>query len=319
MPVQLPKDLWSDWIDPEERDVANLRGLLEASTTTGFAIREVSSLVNSVTATSTTDDPDASNNDATNPNGTTTDPIVTAPDLRVQKSLIPGNPVNPDLVAGEQFEYLIEIFNDGPSTALADITLADTMPFLAYPTLLDHNSPSLNFDTIDDNFYLYATRFNAGTSSLDRDLVRYPIEIIERTIEPSVWSFDADAGGWEPDFDIDEFTVDDGTLKIVSTGDDPYLSTTGLALPADYATVTITMAVDGPDNFAQLFFHSEDRAEYGDGTVIGFEVVGGGEMRTYELDVSTIPAWNGQITALRFDPVTTGNTTIEIDEITVGP
>jgi putative SOS response-associated peptidase YedK len=48
MPVQLPQDSWADWIDPEERDVANLRGLLEASATTGFEIKEVSSLVNSV-------------------------------------------------------------------------------------------------------------------------------------------------------------------------------------------------------------------------------------------------------------------------------
>lgn len=200
-----------------------------------------------------------------------------------------------------------------------DITLADTMPFLAYPTLLDHDSPSLNFDTVDDRFYLYTTRFNAGTSSLDRDLVRYPIEIVEVTIEPSTWTFDADAGGWEPDFDIDEFGVEDGVLRIVSTGVDPYLSVIGLHIPADYANVTITMAVDGADNFAQLFFLGEEAPEYGDDTVIGFEVMGDGEMHTYELDLSTIPAWTGQITALRFDPVTTGATTIEIDEITIGP
>lgn len=85
-------------------------------------------LDNSVVATSATDDPDESNNDATNPAGSTSDPIVTAPDLRVQKSLVPGDPLEPDLVAGEEFEYLIEIFNDGPSTAVADITLTDALP-----------------------------------------------------------------------------------------------------------------------------------------------------------------------------------------------
>lgn len=86
------------------------------------------SLVNSVTATSTTADPDATNNDAGNPDGSTSDPIITAPDLRIQKSLVPADPAAPDLVAGEPFEYLIEIFNDGPSTAVADIVLADTLP-----------------------------------------------------------------------------------------------------------------------------------------------------------------------------------------------
>lgn len=200
-----------------------------------------------------------------------------------------------------------------------DITLADTMPFSAYPTLVDHDSPSLNYDTIDDEFFLYTTRFNAGTSSLDRDLLRIPVEIVARTIEPSVWAFDDDSGGWSPDVDISEFGVDDGVLRIVSTGDDPYFSATGLNIPADYDTVSVTMAVEGPDNFAQLFFQTDEHVEFGDSTVIGFEVDGGGESRTYELDMSTIPAWNGRISALRFDPVTTGTTTIEIDEITVGP
>lgn len=200
-----------------------------------------------------------------------------------------------------------------------DITLADTMPFLAYPVLLDHDSPSLNFDTIDDRFYLYATRFNAGTSSLDRDLVRYPIEIVERTIEPSSWTFDDDTGGWVPEIDVGEITVTDGAMRFVSTGDDPILVQTGLSIPAAYRRVRITMAVDGPDNFAQLFFLTDSRGEYSNSTVMGFDVVGDGEMQTYELDMSELPAWDGQIVALRFDPVTTDGTTIAIDEITVGP
>lgn len=200
-----------------------------------------------------------------------------------------------------------------------DITLADTMAFVAYPTLLDHDSASPNFDTVDDEFHLYVTRFNAGTSSLDRDLLRYPIEIRAVTVEPSEWTFDVDAGGWQADNHIGEFVVEDGALRMVSTADDPYFSTTGLQIPAAYSRATVTMAVDGGDNFAQLFFIADNELAYSEETQIGFEVVGDGEMHTYDLDLSSIPAWDGSITALRFDPVTTADTTVRIDRIAIGP
>jgi putative SOS response-associated peptidase YedK len=48
MPVLLPQRLWEDWIDPEEQEVANLRGVLEEVADSGYSITEVSSLVNSV-------------------------------------------------------------------------------------------------------------------------------------------------------------------------------------------------------------------------------------------------------------------------------
>jgi len=48
---------------------------------------------------------------------------------------------------------------------------------IGYPTLIDPDSPSLSFDTTDNQVYLYYTKFNAG-SPLDRDLVRVPVEFI---------------------------------------------------------------------------------------------------------------------------------------------
>ncbi|NKB29768.1 MAG: hypothetical protein GKR99_20335 [Rhodobacteraceae bacterium] len=46
----------------------------------------------------------------------------------------------------------------------------------AYPTLIDHQSPSRNFETTGATGYLYLTRNNAGHGSLDRDLLRFPVE-----------------------------------------------------------------------------------------------------------------------------------------------
>lgn len=45
-----------------------------------------------------------------------------------------------------------------------------------YPSLLDPDSPDLNFSTTDDQAYLYYTRNNFGHGSLDRDLVRVPVK-----------------------------------------------------------------------------------------------------------------------------------------------
>jgi hypothetical protein len=46
----------------------------------------------------------------------------------------------------------------------------------AYPTLIDHNSDSRNFETTGTTAFLYLTRNNKGHGSLDRDLLRYPVE-----------------------------------------------------------------------------------------------------------------------------------------------
>jgi len=100
-------------------------------------------LENSATAESPTEDPDPSNNDDTNPNGETSDPIITAPDLRIIKTL-----TDDDLTAGEPFEYVLEVFNDGPSDALGDITVTDTLPpqVVAASVVLS-NTTDCTFDT----------------------------------------------------------------------------------------------------------------------------------------------------------------------------
>jgi hypothetical protein len=44
-----------------------------------------------------------------------------------------------------------------------------------YPSLLDPDSASLSFETVDEFAYLYFTRHNFGQGSLDRDLIRVPV------------------------------------------------------------------------------------------------------------------------------------------------
>ncbi|MEO1747085.1 MAG: hypothetical protein AAFR27_00440 [Pseudomonadota bacterium] len=48
-----------------------------------------------------------------------------------------------------------------------------------YPTIIDHDSPTRNFETADEDMYLYFTRLNKGQSGLDRDLVRVRVEVVK--------------------------------------------------------------------------------------------------------------------------------------------
>ncbi|MEM9999932.1 MAG: hypothetical protein AAF940_03530 [Pseudomonadota bacterium] len=49
-----------------------------------------------------------------------------------------------------------------------------------YPTLIDHDSASRNFETTDGTAHLYFTRLNFGSGNLDRDLVRVPVRIFKQ-------------------------------------------------------------------------------------------------------------------------------------------
>jgi len=51
-----------------------------------------------------------------------------------------------------------------------------------YPSLLDPDSETRNFETTGKKAYLYYTLFNLdylGNSTLDRDLVRVPVEFFK--------------------------------------------------------------------------------------------------------------------------------------------
>ncbi|MEM1332021.1 MAG: hypothetical protein AAGG08_01065, partial [Actinomycetota bacterium] len=89
-------------------------------------------LANTATVSTTTVDTDASNDSSS-----TSDPITGVADLRIDKQLIPGDPANPDLTAGEPYEYQIIVTNDGPSDALETITIVDQLPSQIDPATAD--------------------------------------------------------------------------------------------------------------------------------------------------------------------------------------
>ncbi len=74
-----------------------------------------------------------------------------------------------------------------------------------YPSLIDHNDVSRNFEVTGQSCFLYYTKWNSGT--YDRDLVRVPITFSKKTVT----SFVVNSSG-----DLEDATPGDGICKTTS-------------------------------------------------------------------------------------------------------
>ncbi len=85
-------------------------------------------------------------------------------------------------VWGFYYSFSDDLVNWTGRTLLVEIELPWTVEYPGsdlshlYPSLLDPESASRNFETTDKTAYLYYTRNNYGHASLDRDLIRVPVE-----------------------------------------------------------------------------------------------------------------------------------------------
>jgi hypothetical protein len=218
-----------------------------------------------------------------------------------------------DLVHWTRRKLLLEL----PGENAVDNSATDT--FYAYPSLMDPDSPSMNFQTSDENAYLYVTRFNNGVT-LDRDLIRFPVQIAPPVYPvPTSWRFDSDGNveGWYPQNQLTSFKVLDGNLSMQSTGDDPYMISPPITVPAnEYNRLGIRMKIsDGDLTGAQLFFVTDADPAWDEAKSLYFNVHSDDEYHDYELDLSTVEGWAGVITKLRLDPVESQGRTIDVDII----
>ena len=218
-----------------------------------------------------------------------------------------------DLVHWTRRELLLELPGENA------VRNSATDKFYAYPSLIDPDSPSMNFDTSDGDAYLYLTRFNNGVT-LDRDLIRFPVQITPPVYPvPSSWRFNTDGRteGWHAENQLTSFAALDGSLSMKTTGDDPYLVSAPITVPADeYNRLGIRMKIsDGGLTGGQLFFVTDADSDWNEAKSLYFNVHSDGEYHDYELDLSAVEGWAGVITQLRLDPVESQNRTIDIDII----
>lgn len=198
----------------------------------------------------------------------------------------------------------------------------ETSEFYAYISVIDPDSESMSFETTDGSAYLYMTKFNAGTYSLDRDLVRYPIELRLDEVPPPSWEFetDGDTEGWSELHGVAPLETRGGSLVVESVADDPYITTGPVNSPSQYSTLTIEMTVSGSGETVpgQVFFAPEADPIHTEPNSITFDVIADGAPHEYVLDMSSVPGWEGTIVDLRLDPVPDAGRTITIDSVSLG-
>ena len=217
-----------------------------------------------------------------------------------------------DLIHWTQRKLLIEIPGQNA------VENPETTLHYAYPSVIDPDSPSMNFDTTDNDFYLYITRYN-GAYFLDRDLIRFPVTLTPPVYSvPSSWRFDTnETEGWSVGNQLSSFGASNGILSMESTGNDPYMFSEPITVPAyKYQKIGIRMRVSpGGSTIGQLFFVTDADSDWDEEKSLVFDVIGDGEYHDYILDMSTVNNWAGVITEMRLDPVTSRDRTIEIDII----
>lgn len=202
--------------------------------------------------------------------------------------------------------------------------------YYEYPSLLDPDSSSRNFDTSGKRAYVYLTRFNKrpGANDLDRDLVRIPVEFFPDEVQASldadgkVWEFnkDGDTQGWTALNQLSELKVNKGYLDTNSLGIDPYLVSPIFAVDAQTShTVTIKMKVSAAiEGIGQLFFITADDGNMSEAKSLRFPIQADGEFHEYKLHMSQVPGWKGVIKQIRLDPTDT-QAAVEIDYIWLQP
>ena len=94
------------------------------------------------------------------------------------KFIVIGHGVN-ERVPGFYYSLSDDLVHWTPKKLLMAADLAQNVdwqpPFLAYPSLVDPDSPSMNFDVTGRSPYMYFTRINAMSPKLDFDLLRVRI------------------------------------------------------------------------------------------------------------------------------------------------
>ncbi len=145
--------------------------------------------------------------------------------------------------------------------------------------------------------YPYVSRCNFGGNSLDRDLLRFPIEVQDVIFEAPDWTFDTadDLEGWIAEFDVADLAVTDGNLSCRATGDDPIFLSPALDIPAQFSTVRIRTRVSPGDDdaAAEFFFVTDQDGNYDGNRLVIFDVIDDGSYHDYLLDLTTVPVWDG--------------------------
>jgi len=151
-----------------------------------------------------------------------------------------------------------------------------------------------------------------------------PYDLPESNPQKTKWTFERDSSDWNNTMDMGQVRVESGTLRAVTTGNDPaFFGPPMQARAGQYSHVCIQMrltASSGVTNrdAGQLFWRTKRWPE-NEASSVRFPILVDGQWHDYELPVSENHRWTGIVTRLRLDPGDHKNVEVEIRSIELKP
>jgi hypothetical protein len=132
----------------------------------------------------------------------------------------------------------------------------------------------------------------------------------------TAWEFntEGDLEGWSANGNVAGLEVKDGALVGRSTGRDPILQVPGIEVEAD-SLRRLAFRMRSDRNQRVQVFWATTLSAMSESTSLGIDVVGDGQFRNYELDLSNSPHWRGVVNSLRIDPATEPGATFAFDYV----
>ena len=138
----------------------------------------------------------------------------------------------------------------------------------------------------------------------------------------TTWTFDNHPDGWQPMMNVGQFRCEDGALRFRTVSPDPALVTSLSDVRASsFSKLCIRMQLlgDVPKHATGQFFWSQGGAAITEAGSARFALDTSRSMHTYEIDLAAHPRWFGRISALRFDPCSSSDIDVVIDEVRLLP
>lgn len=143
----------------------------------------------------------------------------------------------------------------------------------------------------------------------------------ERVWERPVWNFDTDDDpeDWTVAYDLTEPLVSNGTMKLTSTGFDPYFHSPPIQVDATSVRTLVIRArfyfPPGTVPDGQVFWIRTDDPNWTESKSLHFPLPTDGQWAEIRRDLSTSPEWKGTVTQIRLDPGSGTGIEVEIDSI----
>jgi hypothetical protein len=141
-----------------------------------------------------------------------------------------------------------------------------------------------------------------------------PVSLLPQPTTAVRFEFENTPEGWIAARDLENFRIEDGCLKATTTGPDPYMTRSRVAVSGDSVSAVLVRMSVSAGSGGQFFWTTQQSPEFSEDKSVRLPLTADGEFHDYRLAVGDHKLWHGQqITAIRLDPTDARGAEIRVD------